>query len=237
MKNEPTIRKGMIMTKATTLAVLALACLMAMPSVARARYSDGMNMYEYVRGNPSGSVDSTGKAAERAPQPELTSLWHMRGWPTSEATKNGKKPYKHTIVSFGGSPDGAGADFGPEKPYQENLLKKCPAFVGCPGEATAPAIFIPLKPLELTQAIQLRRKMGKNDYLPPWQIQPDGTRIPCRCATDEEIKYCMVIVSDVWDKMTFDPVFRNCMHFAYDAEKTCCIKNAQFPLFFWSPDF
>ena len=170
-------------------------------------------------------------------QPKDTNLWHLRGWPTEGATKDGKKPYRHTIISFGGDPGGPGADFGPAKEYQENLMSKCPPIKGCPGVSTARDIFIPLKKEELAQKEQLERKMGMNDYLPEWQTDSKGRRIPCPCATDEQIQDCMETISEAWNKTKFDPVFRNCMHFAYRAEKVCCIKNAQFPLFFWSPNF
>jgi len=60
MRNETTIRKGTIMTKTSTPALLALACLLAMPSLAQARYSDGMNLYQYLESNPTNYPDPTG---------------------------------------------------------------------------------------------------------------------------------------------------------------------------------
>ena len=48
------------MTKATTPALLALACLLAMPSLAQARYSDGMNLYQYVKSRPTLVRDPAG---------------------------------------------------------------------------------------------------------------------------------------------------------------------------------
>ena len=58
--NEAAIGKGTIMKRRITLALLGLACLMAMPSTAEARYADGMNLYEYVQSAPTGSVDPMG---------------------------------------------------------------------------------------------------------------------------------------------------------------------------------
>ena len=58
--NEATIRKGTIMTRTTTLALLGLACLMAMPSIAQARYRDGMHLYSYVQADPANGVDPQG---------------------------------------------------------------------------------------------------------------------------------------------------------------------------------
>ncbi len=57
--NETRIRKGTIMKK-TVLALLGLACLMAVPNVAHARYAAGMNLYEYVRSAPVQYVDPPG---------------------------------------------------------------------------------------------------------------------------------------------------------------------------------
>ena len=48
------------MKRRITLALLGLACLMAMPSIAEARYADGMNLYEFVGGRPTGMVDPMG---------------------------------------------------------------------------------------------------------------------------------------------------------------------------------
>jgi len=58
--NETTIRKGTIMRRTTALALLGLACLMAMPSIAEARYRDGMNLYEYVQSRPTIGLDPEG---------------------------------------------------------------------------------------------------------------------------------------------------------------------------------
>jgi hypothetical protein len=44
----------------TALALLGLASLMAMPSIAQARYRDGMNLYQYVGSNPTRYVDPQG---------------------------------------------------------------------------------------------------------------------------------------------------------------------------------
>jgi hypothetical protein len=60
--NETKIRKGTIMNRTTALALLGLACLMAVPNIAQARYRDGMNLYQYVRSNPIGHVDPSGLA-------------------------------------------------------------------------------------------------------------------------------------------------------------------------------
>lgn len=59
--NETRIRKGTIMNRTTALALLGLACLMAMPSIAHARYRDGMNLYQYVSSNPTRYCDPTGR--------------------------------------------------------------------------------------------------------------------------------------------------------------------------------
>ena len=68
--NEITIRKGTIMKRTTVLVLLALACLMAMPAIAQARYRDGMNLYQYVRSNSPRYVDWNGaQATEPGPQP------------------------------------------------------------------------------------------------------------------------------------------------------------------------
>ena len=45
------------MKRTITLTLLALACLTAIPSIAQARYRDGMNLYEYVRSEPVGHGD------------------------------------------------------------------------------------------------------------------------------------------------------------------------------------
>lgn len=49
------------MKRTTTLALLVLTCLTAMPSIAQARYRDGMNLYEYVRSQPVDGRDPTGE--------------------------------------------------------------------------------------------------------------------------------------------------------------------------------
>ena len=69
--NEITIRKGTIMKRTTVLVLLALACLMAMPAIAQARYRDGMNLYQYVRSSPTRYVDPAGlqAVAPAAPVP------------------------------------------------------------------------------------------------------------------------------------------------------------------------
>lgn len=46
--------------KKSTLALVGLACLMAMPPIAHARYLDGMNLYQYVGSNPTNRVDPQG---------------------------------------------------------------------------------------------------------------------------------------------------------------------------------
>ena len=58
--NNTRMRKGTIMKRTTALALLGLACLMAMPSIAQARYRDGMNLYQYVGSNPVAYTDPTG---------------------------------------------------------------------------------------------------------------------------------------------------------------------------------
>jgi len=60
------------MERTSALAPLALACLMAMPSIAHARYRDGMNLYQYVRSCPTGYVDWNGAAAESTTHPSTT---------------------------------------------------------------------------------------------------------------------------------------------------------------------
>lgn len=53
-------RKGMIMKRTAMLTLLGLACLVAVPSVAQARYQDGTNLYQYVRSQPTNMVDPKG---------------------------------------------------------------------------------------------------------------------------------------------------------------------------------
>jgi len=67
--NDTIIRKGTIMKRTTALALFGLACLMAMPSIAHARYRDGMNLYQYVRGNPVNLIDWRGAQASRPSAP------------------------------------------------------------------------------------------------------------------------------------------------------------------------
>ena len=50
------------MKRTTAPALLGLACLLVMPAIAHARYRDGMNLYEYVRANPTGLLDPSGLA-------------------------------------------------------------------------------------------------------------------------------------------------------------------------------
>lgn len=55
------MRKGKTMTRTTTPVLVGLACLMAIPSIAQARFSDGMSLYQYVRSNPVANGDPSGK--------------------------------------------------------------------------------------------------------------------------------------------------------------------------------
>jgi len=48
------------MKQGALLTILALACVLTIPSVADARYRDGMNLYEYVGSGPVGRVDPAG---------------------------------------------------------------------------------------------------------------------------------------------------------------------------------
>lgn len=48
------------MKRMTTLTLLALACLIAMPTIAEGRYRDGMNLYEYVQSRPTIANDPDG---------------------------------------------------------------------------------------------------------------------------------------------------------------------------------
>jgi len=57
------------MRKTTMPALLGLACLMAMPPVAHARYLDGMNLYEYVQSAPATATDPTGEWKQSADNP------------------------------------------------------------------------------------------------------------------------------------------------------------------------
>jgi len=50
------------MKRTTAPALLALACLLAVPSIAHARYRDGMNLYQYVQARPTSSTDPLGLA-------------------------------------------------------------------------------------------------------------------------------------------------------------------------------
>jgi len=51
------------MKRTTALALLGLGCLMAIPSMAHARYRDGMNLYQYVRSRPNVHLDPMGLEA------------------------------------------------------------------------------------------------------------------------------------------------------------------------------
>jgi hypothetical protein len=95
MRNEPSIRKGTIMTKTMTPTLLALACLMATPSVARARYSDGMNLYEYVKSNAVTNKDAFGKMSLACCNDMLTESF-------------GKYEIARMVVTASGSRDGLG---------------------------------------------------------------------------------------------------------------------------------
>ena len=66
MREDTTMQPKLREAKRTSiLALLALACLTALPSIAHARYVDGMNVYEYVRSSPTGFFDSGGAQATR----------------------------------------------------------------------------------------------------------------------------------------------------------------------------
>jgi len=49
------------MRQRIALSAFALACFLALPSIAEARYRDGMNLYEYVRSGPVNYVDPPGE--------------------------------------------------------------------------------------------------------------------------------------------------------------------------------
>ena len=48
------------MKRTTAAALLGVACLLAMPPIAQARYRDGMNLYQYVRSAPVTHLDPMG---------------------------------------------------------------------------------------------------------------------------------------------------------------------------------
>jgi len=67
----------MSMTRITTLTLLGLGYLLAVPSIAHARYEDGMNLYQYVRSNPARFVDPLGLQYEfgrNPPGPMITAF-------------------------------------------------------------------------------------------------------------------------------------------------------------------
>ena len=71
------------MKRTTALALLGLACLMAMPSIAHARYRDGMNLYQYVGSAPVQHMDPYGQQTSRPSAPqykELTVALHATGF-------------------------------------------------------------------------------------------------------------------------------------------------------------
>ncbi len=51
------------MTRISTLGLVILVCLAAIPSIAQARYRDGMNLYAYVGNRPLVSTDPMGEDA------------------------------------------------------------------------------------------------------------------------------------------------------------------------------
>ena len=51
------------MKRNTTLILIALICLLTIPSVAHGRYRDGMNLYQYVESRPTTHVDPNGEAS------------------------------------------------------------------------------------------------------------------------------------------------------------------------------
>lgn len=57
------------MKRTTMLTLLTIACLTTIPSIAQARYRDGMNLYEYVRSAPTNHVDWNGAAAQSTSKP------------------------------------------------------------------------------------------------------------------------------------------------------------------------
>jgi len=58
------------MTRISTLALAALACLATIPSIAEARYRDGMNLYQYVHSNPVNYLDPMGLRRTEHPVPK-----------------------------------------------------------------------------------------------------------------------------------------------------------------------
>ena len=76
--NETVIQKETIMKRMDTLTLLALACLTAIPSIAQARYRDGMNLYEYVRSEPVGRVDPSGLVSKPNFVKVDTTEWNKR---------------------------------------------------------------------------------------------------------------------------------------------------------------
>ena len=96
--NETTMRKGTIMKRTTALALLGLACLMAVPNVAHARYRDGMNLYQYVQSRPISATDPDGRLARETTGGDA---WNSANRGTYDRARKDGCCHMFTVKSYG----------------------------------------------------------------------------------------------------------------------------------------
>ncbi len=88
------------MTRTTTLALLGLACLMATPPIAQGRYLDGMNLYEYVRSNPTINLDPSGELTVQRRDRHLNAQCGEQVWASWDFVLDSPARRRGTIVQM-----------------------------------------------------------------------------------------------------------------------------------------
>lgn len=214
------------MKRAMALAVFGLACLLAMPSVLQGRYADGMNVYEYVQGNPVARLDPNGSVVFDANGKNCELSWNR-------AQGEGEKFPNHDMLfsldtHWDYGPDYQNAVLTPKSAKtvakygggREPWYDHCGALDPCEGKAP----FIDLsrgggrgnKGLLLDRGFLIFKKR--------LEAGPSKGKL-CECATCGDITGCLDAVQQAWNRTDYDHWFHNCVGFVDEAVSKCCLRK------------
>jgi len=179
------------------------------------QYADGMNLYQYVLGNPDTHVDPTGLSSRK------TKYWHFRGYGDPKIYSFLREE-QHSVISVDRSKT-EGVDYGPRAKKQSKKGKKIDGlawlFWGAPG---------------YTDPWRIQLELDYSRTREEWQLCVNDTgtmkdaagekAIECKCATEDQIKSCIEGVAGAWKGKTWKRG-HDCRHFVQAAESECCLER------------